>query len=97
MDVGNYQMYLYLIYFQDNMFILEMNVYWMLYIMYNMINYMYMIDQDYVNKLFVVFNQMIVNCILISIENFCLCFSFFEQLIVFVDKVENCLNQDVLF
>lgn len=96
-EPGTYQMYLHPTYLQDNTFISETNAYRMLYITHNMINYMYTIDQDYVNKSFAVFNQMIANCTLISGENARLRSGFFEQLLAFVDKAKSRISQDELF
>lgn len=68
-EEGNFKLYLHQTYLQDNTFFAETNAYRMLYITHNMMNYLYTIDQDYVNKSFSVFNTMIKSCVELSSEN----------------------------
>lgn len=68
-DEGNFELYLHQTYIQDNTIISETNAYRMLYITHNMLNYLYTIDQDYVNKSYAVFQSMLKSCVRISEEN----------------------------
>ncbi|MCC6701910.1 MAG: hypothetical protein IT221_10330, partial [Fluviicola sp.] len=61
-DEGNFSLYLHQTYIQDNTIISETNAYRMLYITHNMLNYLFTIDQDYVNKSYAVFQSMLKSC-----------------------------------
>jgi hypothetical protein len=96
-DDGNFSFYLHQTYLQDNTFLAETNAYRMLYITHNMINYLYTIDQDYVNRSFSVFNKMLKSCALISTENPRLRNSYFDQLGNFIDRAKERIGQSELF
>ncbi len=96
-DEGNFSFHLHQTYLQDNTFFAETNAYRMLYITHNMINYLYTIDQDYVNKSFSVFQTMLKSCALISGENQRMRNGFFEQLENFVQKAKDRISQNELF
>jgi len=61
-EEGNLSLHLHETYIQDNTFLAETNAYRMLYITHNMMNYLYTIDPDYVNKSYHVFQSMLQNC-----------------------------------
>jgi len=96
-DEGNYSMHLHQTYLQDNTFFAETNAYRMLYITHNMINYLYTIDQDYVNKSFSVFQTMLKSCANITGENQRMRNSFFDQVQNFALKARERIEQNELF
>ncbi len=61
-EEGNFKVYLHETYIQDNTFIVETNAYRILYITHNMMNYLYTVDTDYVNRSFSVFKTMLKSC-----------------------------------
>ena len=85
-DSDNFHLYLHQTYIQDNTIISETNAYRMLYITHNMLNYLYTIDQDYVNKSFAVFQSMLKSCVKISEENQRQRNAYFESLGQFISK-----------
>ncbi len=87
-EEGNFSLYLHQTYIQDNTFISETNAYRMLYITHNMMNYLYTIDQDYVNKSFAIFKSMLKSCIKISEENQRQRNAYFDSLLAFVQKAK---------
>ncbi len=90
-------MHLHQTYVHDNTFFAETNAYRMLYITHNMINYLYTIDQDYVNKSFSVFQTMLKSCANISGENQRMRTSFFDQVDNFAQKARERIGQEELF
>ncbi len=60
----------------------------MLYITHNMMNYLYTIDQDYVNKSFAIFKSMLKSCIKISEENQRQRNAYFDSLLAFIQKAK---------
>jgi hypothetical protein len=96
-DEGSFKLYMHQTYIQDNTIIAETNAYRMLYITHNMMNYLYTIDQDYVNKSFSVFQSMLKSCICISTENPRQRNSYFESLIQFIDRARLRLEDTELF
>lgn len=87
-DEDNFSLYLHQTYIQDNTIIAETNAYRMLYITHNMLNYLYTIDQDYVNKSFAVFQSMLKSCIRIDRENPRQRNAYFESLQQFISKAK---------
>jgi hypothetical protein len=87
-DEGNFRLFLHQTYIQDNTIIAETNAYRMLYITHNMLNYLFTIDQDYVNKSFAVFQSMIKGCVQISGDNQRQRNSYFESLQQFIDRAK---------
>lgn len=87
-DEGNFSLYLHQTYIQDNTFISETNAYRMLYITHNMMNYLYTIDQDYVNKSFAIFKSMLKSCIKIDQENPRQRNAYFNSLQEFISKAK---------
>lgn len=96
-DEGNFNLYLHQTYLQDNTIIAETNAYRMLYMTHNMLNYLYTIDQDYVNKSFAVFKSMIKSCICISGDNPRQRNSYFESLQQFIDRARVRIQGTDLF
>jgi hypothetical protein len=96
-DEGNFSLYMHQTYIQDNTFISETNAYRMLYITHNMMNYLYTIDQDYVNKSFAVFKSMLKSCIKISEENPRQRNAYFESLQQFIGKAKLRIEGTELF
>jgi hypothetical protein len=96
-DEGNFNLYLHQTYIQDNTIIAETNAYRMLYITHNMLNYLYTIDQDYVNKSFAVFQSMLKSCICISDNNPRQRNSYFESLQQFIDRARVRIEGTELF
>jgi hypothetical protein len=96
-DDGNFSLFLHQTYIQDNTFIAETNAYRMLYITHNMINYLYTIDQDYVNKSFAVFQSMLKSCICISGDNPRQRNSYFESLQQFIERAKVRIEGTELF
>ncbi|WP_343748099.1 hypothetical protein [Fluviicola sp.] len=96
-DEGNLEMYLHQTYIQDNTIISETNAYRMLYITHNMLNYLYTIDQDYVNKSYAVFHSMLKSCIKISGENQRQRTIFLDQFKQFVQKARVRIEGTDLF
>ena len=68
-EENNLSLHLHETYIQDNTFLAETNAYRMLYITHNMMNYLYTIDPDYVNKSYHVFQSMLQNCKPITLIN----------------------------
>lgn len=85
-EENTFKLYLHQTYIQDNTIISETNAYRMLYITHNMLNYLYTIDQDYVNKSYAIFHSMLDSCICISGENPRQRNAYFESLTQFVSK-----------
>lgn len=96
-DEGNFHLFLHQTYIQDNTIIAETNAYRMLYITHNMLNYLYTIDQDYVNKSFAVFQSMLKSCISISGDNPRQRNSYFESLQQFIDRARIRIEGTDLF
>lgn len=96
-DDGNFSLYLHQTYIQDNTIISETNAYRMLYITHNMLNYLYTIDQDYVNKSFAVFQSMLKSCVKISEENQRQRNAYFESLQQFMSKAKLRIEGTDLF
>jgi hypothetical protein len=96
-DEGNFSLYMHQTYIQDNTVIAETNAYRMLYITHNMLNYLYTIDQDYVNKSFAVFQSMLKSCIKISEENPRQRNAYFESLQQYVEKAKMRIERTDLF
>lgn len=96
-DEGSFNFHLHQTYLQDNTFFAETNAYRMLYITHNMMNYLYTIDQDYVNKSFSVFQTMLKSCITISGDNQRMRNTFFEQLSQFLDRARTRVEGSELF
>ncbi len=94
---GNYSLYMHQTYIQDNTIISETNAYRMLYITHNMLNYLFTIDQDYVNKSFAVFQSMLESCVKISGENQRQRTSYFDSLQQFVAKAKTRIDGTDLF
>jgi len=87
-EADNFKLYLHQTYIQDNTVIAETNAYRMLYITHNMMNYLYTIDQDYVNKSFAIFQSMLKSCICISDDNPRHRNSYFDSLAQFIDRAK---------
>lgn len=96
-EEGTYSLHLHQTYVHDNTFFAETNAYRMLYITHNMINYLYTIDQDYVNKSFSVFQTMLKCCANITLENQRLRNSFFDQIQNFARNARARIEQNELF
>lgn len=96
-DEGNFSLYMHQTYIQDNTIIAETNAYRMLYITHNMLNYLYTIDQDYVNKSYAVFQSMLKSCIKISEENPRQRNAYFESLQQYVEKAKMRIERTDLF
>lgn len=96
-DEGSLEMYIHQTYIQDNTIISETNAYRMLYITHNMLNYLYTIDQDYVNKSYAVFHSMLKSCIKISGENQRQRTVFLDQFKQFVQKARVRIEGTDLF
>lgn len=96
-DEDNFHLYLHQTYIQDNTIISETNAYRMLYITHNMLNYLYTIDQDYVNKSFAVFQSMLKSCIKISEDNPRQRNAYFESLELFVERARLRIKGTDLF
>ncbi len=96
-DEGNFSLYLHQTYIQDNTIISDTNAYRMLYITHNMLNYLYTIDQDYVNKSYAVFHSMLKSCIKISEENPRQRNAYFESLQQFITKAKQRIDGNDLF
>lgn len=94
---GNFSLYMHQTYIQDNTFISETNAYRMLYITHNMMNYLYTIDQDYVNKSFAIFKSMLKSCIKISEDNPRQRNAYFESLQQFISKAKLRIDGTELF
>ncbi len=87
-EEGNFSMYLHQTYIQDNTFISDTSSYRMLYITHNMMNYLYTIDPDYVNKSFAIFKEMVKSCIKISEDNPRQRKMYFDNLVQFTSKAK---------
>lgn len=97
-EEGNFKFYLHQTYLQDNTFIAETNAYRMLYITHNMMNYLYTIDQDYVNKSYAVFHSMVKSCIeLTSPNQQRMRKSLFDQMHLFLEKAKNRIEDNNFF
>lgn len=96
-DEGNFNFYLHETYLQDNTFIAETNAYRILYITHNMMNYLYTIDTDYVNKSYHVFQAMLNQCKQISLQNPSHRNAYFNYISQFVQKAKNRLDGNDLF
>ena len=96
-EENTFKLYLHQTYIQDNTIISETNAYRMLYITHNMLNYLYTIDQDYVNKSFAIFQSMLNSCICISGENPRQRTAYFESLSQFVGKARLRIDGMELF
>lgn len=96
-DEGNFSLYLHQTYIQDNTIISETNAYRMLYITHNMLNYLFTIDQDYVNKSFAVFQSMLKSCTKISEDNPRQRNAYFESLQQFISKAKLRIDGTDLF
>lgn len=96
-EEGNFSLYLHQTYIQDNTIIAETNAYRMLYITHNMLNYLYTIDQDYVNKSFAVFKSMLKSCICISEDNQRQRTAFFDSLKQFAERARVRIEGTDLF
>lgn len=96
-DEGNFSLYLHQTYIQDNTIISDTNAYRMLYITHNMLNYLYTIDQDYVNKSYAVFQSMLKSCVKISDENPRQRNAYFESLQQFITKAKTRIDGNDLF
>lgn len=96
-EEGNFSLYLHQTYIQDNTVIAETNAYRMLYITHNMLNYLYTIDQDYVNKSFAVFQSMLKSCTKISEDNPRQRNAYFESLQQFIARAKTRIDGTELF
>lgn len=96
-DEDNFHLYLHQTYIQDNTIISETNAYRMLYITHNMLNYLFTIDQDYVNKSFAVFQSMLKSCVKISEDNPRQRNAYFESLELFVERARLRIKGTDLF
>lgn len=96
-DEGNFNFYLHETYLQDNTFIAETNAYRMLYITHNMMNYLYTIDPDYVNKSYHVFQAMLNQCKQISLQNPSHRNAYFSYIAQFIQKAKNRLEGSDMF
>lgn len=94
---GNFSLYMHQTYIQDNTMIAETNAYRMLYITHNMLNYLYTIDQDYVNKSYAVFQSMLKSCVKISEENPRQRNAYFDSLQQYVEKAKLRIERADLF
>lgn len=94
---GNFSLYMHQTYIQDNTVIAETNAYRMLYITHNMLNYLYTIDQDYVNKSYAVFQSMLKSCVKISEENPRQRNAYFDSLQQYVEKAKLRIERADLF
>ena len=84
-DEGNYAVFMHETYLQDNTFIAETNAYRMLYITHNMMNYLYTVDSDYVNRSYNVFQTMLSHCKELRI-NPGISRNYFDQLLEFLNR-----------
>jgi len=96
-EEGSFNLYLHQTYIQDNTIIAETNAYRMLYITHKKLNYLYTIDQDYVNKAFAVFQSMLKSCICISGDNPRQRNSYFESLQQFIERAKVRIEGTELF
>ena len=96
-DEDNFHLYIHQTYIQDNTFISETNAYRMLYITHNMMNYLYTIDQDYVNKSYAVFQTMLKSCVKVSVENQRQRKAYFENLQQFISRAKTRIDGYDLF
>ncbi len=84
-EADSYSVNMHETYLQDNTFIAETNAYRMLYITHNMMNYLYTVDVDYVNRSYHVFQTMLKNCKSLK-DNQSVCLSYFSNIQQFIAK-----------